>query len=88
MSGADPYEAWRKQRSDVEVAPGFADRVMRAVGACERPPADAEASPPRGFRFASHYAAAAALLLVSVVAAVLRIESVVALILVFSSEGF
>ena len=86
MSGADPYEAWRKQRSDVERAPGFADRVMRPVRACERPPA--AASRPCGLRFASHYAAAAALLLVSVAAAVLRIESVVALILLFSSEGF
>lgn len=88
MNGPDPYEAWKKMRSEVERDPRFADRVMRAVRACDRPPGDAEPASPGPFYVACHYVAAAALLVAGLVVTVLRIESVAALILLFSSEGF
>jgi hypothetical protein len=88
MNGPDPYEAWKKTRSEVAVDPGFADRVMRAVRACERPRIDAEVTSRGRFRTAFHYVAAAALVAGGLIVAVLRIESVAALILLFSSEGF
>jgi hypothetical protein len=88
MNNPDPCEAWKKTRSEVEVDPGFTDRVMRAVRACERPQSDAKPASRGAFHFASHFAAAAALLLAGLVVTVLRIESVAALILLFSSEGF
>jgi hypothetical protein len=88
MNGPDPYEAWNKMRSEVEPDPGFTDRVMEAVRACERQQSDAEPAYHGAFHFAFHFAAAAALLFASLVVTVLRIESVAALILLFSSEGF
>ncbi|MFH1267210.1 MAG: hypothetical protein ABIK89_15890 [Planctomycetota bacterium] len=87
MSGTDPYEAWKRKRSDVEVDPQFTGRVMEAVRASGAPP-EAEPAPRGVFLVAARFVAAAALVAASVVLGVLRIESVAALVLFFSSEGF
>ena len=88
MSNADPYEAWRQKRSDPEVDPRFADRVMATLRASGDLPGCAEVGPRGALRSAFHYAVTAALLAASAGVGVLRIESVAALVLLFSNEGF
>jgi len=88
MTSADPYEAWKKSRADVDVDPRFADRVIDSLHAPGDPARRAE-PPSRGVvGVASGYVAAAALLAASVVFGLLRIESVIAFVLFLSSEGF
>jgi hypothetical protein len=88
MSSADPYERWRNRRSDVEVDEQFADWVMEALRAPadERPGAVPPA--PGVLRVASRFAATAALVAATIFIGLLRLESVAALILLLSSEGF
>ena len=87
MSDPDPYETWREQRSDVDVDEQFADRVVEALrGSDLQTPG---AVPPSSIvlRVASH-TAAAALVAASILVGLLRLESVAALVLLLSSEGF
>ncbi len=88
MNVPDPYEAWREKRRTVPVDEQFADRVMERIRTSKPPPA----SPglPRGGLIAlgARWSAMAALLAASAVIGLLRIESVAALILLFSPEGF
>ena len=88
MSRADPYETWRAGRSDVQVDEQFADRVMDSLRTSGRPRSGAQGPPRRGFRFASHPVAAAALFAAGLIVGLLQVGSLTAFILFFSSEGF
>ena len=87
MSSADPYERWRSKRSDVEVDEQFADRVMEALRAVDLERPGAVPPSPTVLRVVSG-SAAAALVAASIFIGLLRLESVAALVLLLSSEGF
>jgi hypothetical protein len=87
MSNADPYETWRTKRSDVEVDEQFADRVMEALRAPGLEGPGAVPPSPTVLRVVSR-CAAAALVAASILIGLLRLESVAALVLLLSSEGF
>ena len=88
MNGPDPYETWKKSRADVDVDPRLGDRVLDALHASGEPAGLAEPPRPAVVRAAWGYVGAAALLVASLLFGLLRIESVVGLIFLLSSEGF
>ena len=88
MNGPDPYESWRKSRADVGVDRQLADRVLESLRASGEPAGLAELPRRRVVRAAWGYVGAAALLVASLLFGLLRIESVVGLVFLLSSEGF
>ncbi len=88
MTSNDPYEAWRKRRAEVDVEPGFTDRVIDSLRTPAERAALSEPAPRGAVRVAWGYVGAAALLAASLLFGLLRIESVVAFVFFLSSEGF
>lgn len=85
MTGEDPYSAWKRRRSAVEVSEGFADGVMRRIRQDRQQAMPSVRGPIAALR--SSRIVAAALLLLGFLIGVLRPACIVQLVTGLCAEG-
>jgi len=86
MNGQDRYEAWKRERSDVEVDERFADLVMAKVRASGARKGHVSVNAPAGRTW--RRAAAAAVLAAGLAVALTRMAAMAAFVLGISQEVF